>query len=167
VSTAAQPLPELDRPLRRRVQDVALAAIGIAAPIGLLAVNGAAFVMQHLGQFRLAIGIAAVASGLALSGLTARTVLGRVAAYMPRLYREYRRWMIAAAAVSVVAWSLFGGWGAYQSMEDARNLPNPLAVLTALWLLLLPILMTFISNRLRNRSRARRPEERNAEQIPR
>jgi hypothetical protein len=154
MSTAGEPPRRPDRAWRHRVLDIGLVAIGVSAPIGLLAVNGAAFIVQHLGEFRLGIAIAAVASGLALSGLTANTVLGRVAVYMPKLYRRYRRLMVAAAAVSVVAWSLFGGWGAYQSMADARNLPNPLATLTAVWLLLLPVLMTFISKRLRARSRA-------------
>ncbi len=153
MSAASGPHQRPERAWRHRVLDIALAAIGVSAPIGLLAVNGAAFVIQHLAEFRLAIGIAAVASGLALSGLTAHTVMGRVAVYMPNLYGRYRRWMVVAAAVSVLAWSLFGGWGAYQSMADTRTLPNPLATLTAVWLLLLPVLMTFISKRLRARSR--------------
>lgn len=132
-----------------RMRDTALLVAGVSAPVGLLVVNGAAFVMNHLAEFRLAIGIAAVGSSLALSWLTAQTVLGRVAVYEPELYARFRRWMIGAAAVSVVAWSLFGGWGAYQSMSDARKLPNTYAVLTALWLLVLPFAMSFISRRLR------------------
>lgn len=134
---------------RHRGRDVALVAIGISAPVGLLVVNGAAFVMSHLADFRLSIGIAAVVSSLALATVTAQTVLDRVAAYAPELYARHHRWMIAAAALSVVAWSLFAGWGTYQSMSDATKLPNVYAVLTALWLLALPFALNLISRRLR------------------
>ena len=133
------------------MRNLALLAVGISTPIGLLVVNGAAFVMSHLADFRLSIGIAAVASSLSLAGVTAQTVLGRVAVYAPGLYDRFRRWMIAAAALSVVAWSLLGGWGTYQSMSDARKLPNVYAVLTALWLLALPFAMNLISRRLRGK----------------
>jgi len=56
----------------------------------------------------------------------------------------------------VIAWSLFGGYRAYQSLSDARHLPNVFVVLTALWLLALPFVMSFISRRLRRASEARR-----------
>lgn len=128
---------------------MALVVLGLSAPIGLLVVNAAAFVMNHLANFRLSIGIAAVASGLALSGLTAQTVLGRVAVYAPELYTRFHHWMVGAAAVSVVAWSAFAGWGTYWSMSDAQRLPNPYAVLTALVLLGLPFAVNLISQRLR------------------
>jgi len=144
----------LRRLSRHQAVDLALLIVGISAPIGLLLVNSAAYVMSHLDKFRLSIGIAAVLSSLALSGLTAHTVLGRVAAYVPELYARYRVWMIGAAAVSVVAWSLFGGWGAYQSLSDARHLPNLAVTLTALWLLALPFAMNFFSGWLRRRREA-------------
>lgn len=146
---------KLGRMTLRQLLDVVLLVAGISAPIGLLVVNGAAFVMSHLADFRFSIGVAAVLSSLALSGLTAHTVLGRVAAYVPDLYARFRQWMIGAAAVSVIAWSLLGGWGAYQSMSDAKSLPNVYVVLTALWLLALPFVMSFISKRLRRASEAR------------
>jgi hypothetical protein len=139
---------------RRQALDLALLIVGISAPIGLLVVNSAAYVMSHLDKFRLSIGIAAVLSSLALSGLTAHTVLGRVAAYMPELYERFRVWMIGAAVVAVAAWSLFGGWGAYQSLSDARRLPNLAVTLTALWLLALPFAMNFLSGWLRRRREA-------------
>jgi hypothetical protein len=138
-----------DRITPRQLLDVVLLVAGIAAPLGLLVVNGAVFIVAHLDEFRLSIGIAAVLSSLALSGLTAHTVLGRVGVYMPDLYARFRLWMIGAAAVSVVGWSLLGGWGAYESMSDARRLPNVYVVLTALWLLALPFVMSYISRRLR------------------
>ena len=148
-------MQKLGRMTLRQVLDVVLLVVGISAPIGLLVVNGAVFVVSHLAEFRLSIGIAAVLSSLALSGLTAHTVLGRVATYVPDLYAHYRSFAIGAAVVSVIAWSLLGGWGAYQSMSDAQHLPNLYVVLTALWLLALPFVMNFISRRLRLASEAR------------
>ena len=135
--------------VRHRARDLLLVAVGVAAPVGLLLVNGAAFVMSHLGAFRLSIGIAAVVSSLALAGLTAQTVLDRVAGFAPDLYARYHRWMVAAAALSVAAWSLFAGWGAYQSMSDPTRLPNGFAVLTAVLLLALPFALNLVSRRLR------------------
>lgn len=148
----------------RQLLEFVLLVAGISAPIGLLVVNGAAFVMSHLAEFRFSIGIAAVISSLALSGLTAHTALGRVAAYVPNLYARFRQWMIGAAVVSVIAWSLLGGWGAYQSMSDARGLPNVYVVLTALWLLALPFVMSFISRRLRRAPEAQVPSSSEAVQ---
>lgn len=142
---------------RDQARDAALLLLGVSAPVGLLIVNASAFVMNHLADFRLSIGIAGVVSSLALSGLTANVVLGRVAAFTPALYGRYRRWMIGAAVVSVIAWSLFGGWGAYQSMADASSLPNVYAVLTALLLLALPFAMNLISARLRRAQSAAPP----------
>ncbi len=137
--------------VRHRARELVLIAVGVAAPVGLLVVNGAAFVMSHLADFRLSIGIAAVVSSLALATVTAQTVLDRVDAFAPDLYDRYHRWMVAAAALSVVAWSLFAGWGTYQSMSDATKLPNGYAVLTALWLLALPFALNLVSRRLRRR----------------
>jgi hypothetical protein len=156
---------KLRRLTRRQLLDVLLLVAGISAPVGLLVVNGAAYVMNHLAEFRLSIGIAAVLSSLALSGLTAHTVLGRVAAYVPDLYGRFRLWMSGAAVVSVIAWSLFGGWGAYQSLSDARHLPNGYVALTALWLLALPFVMNLISRRLRRASEARDASSRGAAEI--
>jgi len=146
--------------------DVLLLLAGISAPIGLLLVNSAAYVMSHLSEFRLSIGIAAVLSSLALSGLTAHTVLGRVAAYAPRLYARFHLLMAGAAVVAVVAWSLFGGWGAYVSLGDAKKLPNLYVTLTALWLLALPFIMNLISRRLRLASEARDRAAHEADRVP-
>jgi len=152
--------------MNRQLLDVLLLLAGISAPIGLLLVNSAAFVMSHLADFRLAIGIAAVLSSLALSGLTAHTVLGRVATYVPRLYARFHLWMTGAAVVAVIAWSLFGGWGAYVSLGDARDLPNVYVTLTALWLLALPFVMNLISRRLRRASEERDRNSHEADQMP-
>jgi hypothetical protein len=134
---------------RRRVQDLIFLVVGVTTPIGILAVNASAFIMLHLQEFRLGIAICALASGLSLNALGAYAALARAYAYAPRLYTEYRYWLVGIATVVVVAWSVVGAWLTYISMQNPKHLPNLVAVLTALWLLFLPFAVTFISRRFK------------------
>lgn len=124
-------------------------AVGVATPVGILAVNASAFVMLHLAEFRVAIAVCALVSGLCLNGLGAYVALGRARAYAPQLFAEYRTWAVGLAAVVVLVWSVLGAYWTYQSMRDPRSLPNLYAVLTAVWLLLLPFAATALSRRFR------------------
>lgn len=132
----------------QRFRELIFLAVGTSTPIGILAVNGSAFVMQHLPEFRVAIAICALVSGLSLNGLTAWAVLGRVERRVPQLVAEYRVWIVGAAGAFVVGFSIFGAYATYLSMQDPRALPNLYAVLTAIWLLVLPVLMNFVARRL-------------------
>ena len=131
-----------------RVREIVFIVVGASTPVGLLAVNISAFVMQHLAEFRLGIAICALISGLSLNGLTAWTLLGRAERIAPQLVIEYRSWLVAAVVLFVIAFSALGSYWTWQSMSDFRQLPNIYAVLTALWLLFLPVLMTFVARRL-------------------
>jgi hypothetical protein len=135
-------------PGTQRMREMIFIVVGASTPIGLLAVNASAFVMLHLPAFRIAIAISALISGLSLNGLTAAALLARASRHVPQLIAEYKPWLIAAVAVFVTAISILGSYWTYQSMQDQRTLPNIYAVLTALWLLLLPVLMTFVARRL-------------------
>lgn len=132
----------------RQVREAVFLVIGLSTPIGILAVNGSAFIMGHLAEFRLVIAVCALASGLSLNGLGAWAALNRTQRYVPDLYAEYRIWLISIGVVFVLGWSALGAYLTYQSMKDTRQLPNLYAVLTALWLLFLPVAVTFISRRL-------------------
>jgi hypothetical protein len=132
-----------------RTREIVFLVVGASTPIGILAVNASAFVMHHLGQFQIGIALCALISGLSLNGLTSWVLLGRAERYAPQLFAEYRFWLLAAVAIFVALFSALGAYGAYQSMSDTRALPNVYAVLTALWLLFLPVLMTFIGRRLK------------------
>jgi len=134
---------------RRRVQDLVFLVIGVSTPIGILAVNGSAFIMLHLQEFRLGIAICALVSGLCLNALGAYAALARSYTHAPRLYTEYRYWLVGIAAVVVIAWSVVGAWLTYISMQNPKNLPNLAAVLTALWLLFVPFAVTFVSRRFK------------------
>jgi len=134
---------------RRHVQDLVFLVIGVSTPIGILAVNGSAFIMLHLQEFRLGIAICSLVSGLCLNALGAYAALARAYAYAPRLYTEYRFWLVGIAVVVVAAWSVVGAWLTYISMQNPKHLPNLAAVLTAVWLLFLPFAVTFVSRRFK------------------
>ena len=130
--------------------------VGMATPVGLLLVNGAAFVMDHLPNFQLAIAVSALVSSLSLCGLAAYGVLRTYARFFPDSYERFHRWFIGAAVVAVVAWSALGAWGCYVSLGDRRQLPSLPAVLVAVWLLALPLVGTAVMRWLRAPAHARR-----------
>lgn len=139
----------------QRTREIVFLVVGASTPVGILAVNASAFVMQHLSQFDVGIGVCALISGLSLNGLTAWLALGRAERFAPQLFAEYRIWLHSAAVLIVLVTAVVGAWLTYLSMQRPDQLPNIYAVLTALWLLLLPVLMTFIARRLKNGVRSR------------
>src|SRR5437879_12609716 len=76
-----------------RLREAVFLVIGTSTPIGILAVNGSAFVMQHLSQFQVAIAVCALISGLSLNGLTAWVAMSRAERFAPRLFAESRPWL--------------------------------------------------------------------------
>ena len=132
-----------------RTREIVFLVIGASTPVGILAVNASAFVMQHLNQFAVGIAVCALISGLSLNGLTAWAALGRAERFKPQLMAEYRVWLIAATTAFVIVFSALGAYWTYESMQDPRQLPNIYAILTALWLLFLPVLLTLVTRRLR------------------
>lgn len=140
---------------RSRPAEYVFILIGVFTPVGILAVNGSAYVMQHLYSFRVILAISALVSSLFLQGLAGWALLGHLSRRYPSLYAEYRRWAIAASVLVVIAWSAFGAWGTYWSMQDARTLPNLLAVLVSLGLLALPIVTVIFGRQLEARRSAR------------
>jgi hypothetical protein len=125
--------------------------VGVTTPIGILAVNFAAFVMGHLEAFRLAIAACALISSVLLNGLTAIWVLRAVAARATSLYTEYRNWLIGAAGLIVVASSAFAAYFTYLGMQDPRHLPNQVAVITAVLALGIPFGLTWVGRRISQR----------------
>jgi hypothetical protein len=122
--------------------------VGVATPIGILAVNFAAFVMGHLQAFRLAIAACALVSSVLLNGLTALWVLRAVAARASSLYTEYRNWLVGAAGLIVLASSAFAAYFTYVGMQDPRHLPNQVAVITAVLALGVPFVLTWVGRRV-------------------
>jgi len=53
----------------RRAQELVILVVGVFTPLGVLAVNGSAFLMRHLPETRLVLAFAALLSGLLLNSL--------------------------------------------------------------------------------------------------
>jgi uncharacterized membrane protein len=133
------------------VREAIFLFIGLVTPVGILAVNGSAYVMQHLGEFRVGLAVSAFISNLFLQGLAVYAALRQANRRWHALYEEYRKIVIGLAVLGVVAWSAFGAWGTYVSMQSPKLLPNAPAVLISVWLLLLPIVTVAIGRFLGKR----------------
>jgi hypothetical protein len=132
----------------RRLREIALVALGVITPLGILAVNGSAFVMLHLAQFRIGIAACAVISGLVLNGLTAWWLLRMASRNAPPLYREYRTWAIGAAVLIVGLTAGGAGYLTYLGLRDPSRLPDPLSVVVATFTLLLPLAVAVAGRRM-------------------
>jgi len=144
-------------PKSRRFREAAFIAIGVITPLGILAVNGSAFVMRHLADFRLVLSICALVSALFLNGLAAWAAMRRARRHVPDLLAEYRYWIWAGIGIVVTATAAGGAYFTYLGMRDPNRLPDPLSVATAVLLLLMPVAVTFVARRLEERrSPARR-----------
>ncbi len=117
-----------------------LVVIGILTPVGILVVNGAAFVMRNLQQFRIGIAVCALISSLVLNGLTASWLL--------RL--QHQEWATIVATIVVLATSIGAAIFTYIGMNNPSHLPDTLSVLTALAALLVPIGITYFSRLFAN-----------------
>jgi hypothetical protein len=132
----------------RRLRELALVALGVITPLGILAVNGSAFVMLHLTQFRIGIATCAVISGLVLNGLTGWWLLRLASRNAPPLYREYRTWAIGAAVLIVALTAGAAGYLTYLGLRDPSRLPDPLSVVVATFTLLLPLAVAVAGRRM-------------------
>lgn len=132
----------------RRLRELALVALGVITPLGILAVNGSAFVMLHLTQFRIGIAACAVISGLVLNGLTAWWLLRLASRNAPPLYREYRTWAIGAAVVIVGLTAGGAGYLTYLGLSNPARLPDPLSIVVATFTLLLPLAVAVVGRRV-------------------
>ena len=134
--------------LKSRPARLGLLVIGVTTPIGILVVNGAAFVMRHLAEFRLAIAACALISSLVLNGLTAWWILRLARRRAASFYDTYRPWVLALVVLVVIASSVGAAYFTHIGMRDPARMPDSLAVLTALLALTVPFTITYIGRRL-------------------
>ena len=132
----------------RRLREIVLLTLGVITPLGILAVNGSAFVMVHLAQFRIGIAGCALVSGLVLNGLTAWWLLRLASRTAPPLYREYRWYAIGVATVIVLLTAAGGGYLTYLGLRDPKRLPDVLSVFVASFMILLPFAVTIAARRM-------------------
>lgn len=140
------PVPRLNR-----FRETIFVVIGVFTPIGILAVNASAFVMQHLDAFRVLLAAAALVSSLLLNGLVALSAIRYAQRNAPLLYAEYRRVAWAAAVVVVGVVSFVAAYFTYLGMKDPNHLPDRTSILASLWALLTPFAITYIDRRFLRR----------------
>lgn len=135
----------------RRAQELVILVIGVFTPLGVLAVNGSAFLMRHLPEARLILAFAALLSGLLLNSLAAYAGHRRARRHVPDLLNEYRWWIWVGIVVVVVASAVIGAYYTYLGLENASQLPNGTAVVASAFLLLFPFAITLLARRLDSR----------------
>ena len=132
----------------RRAQELIILVIGVFTPLGVLAVNGSAFLMRHLTETRLILAFAALLSGLLLNGLAAYAGMRRARRHVPDLLHEYRWWIWTVIVLVVVGSAVVGAYLTYLGLVDASQLPNRTAVIASAFLLLFPFAITLLARRL-------------------
>ena len=142
-----------------RAREVVIVVIGVITPVGILSVNAAAFVMQHLTQFRIFLAGAALLSSLLLNGLAAAWAIGAAKRTAPLLYAEYKRTAWAAAILAVILTSYLAAYFTDLGLQDARRLPNIWGVLGSLFALVTPFVFTYIDRRYLRRREAAAEKE--------
>ena len=147
----------------RRAQELIILGVGVFTPLGILAVNGSAFLMRHLPETRIVLAFGALLSGLLLNGLAAYAGHRRARRHVPDILHEYRWWIWSLIVVVVVGSAVVGAYFTYLGLEDANRLPDRTAVIAAAFLLLFPFAITIAARRLeegrtaRGRAGQRRP----------
>ena len=131
----------------RRAQELIILVIGVFTPLGVLAVNGSAFLMQHLSETRLILTFGALLSGLLLNSLAAYAGHRRARRHVPDLLNEYRWWIWGLIAVIVVGSAVVGAYLTWLGLENASQLPNRYAVIASAFLLLFPFAITVVARR--------------------
>src|SRR6202171_1941034 len=135
-----------DRLLRGYLSSpLVLIVVGIITPVGILGVNGAAFVMRNLEQFRIGIAVCALISSLVLNGLTASWLLRLAGRRQIALYVRHQERAGGIATTVGVATSIGAAIFTYIGMGNPSHLPDILSVLTALAALLVPMGITYFS----------------------
>jgi len=124
-----------------------LVAIGVTTPMAVLAVNGAAFVMRHLVQFRAGIASAALISSLLLNSVVAFAVIRFAQRNVPLLYAEYKRWALGLAVVIVGGTSGAAAYLTYLGMDDPKRLPDRTAIFASVLALGVPFAVNYIARR--------------------
>ena len=149
----------------RRAQEAIILAIGVFTPLGVLAVNGSAFLMRHLPETRLILAFGALLSGLLLNSLAAYVGHRRARRHVPDILQEYRWWIWSLIVLIVVGSAVVGAYLTWLGLSDAKQLPNRYAVIASTFLLLFPFAITLVARRFeegRSAGARRQPAHRTA-----
>jgi len=86
----------------RRAQELIILGVGVFTPLGILAVNGSAFLMRHLPETRIVLAFGALLSGLLLNSLAAYAGHRRARRHVPDILHEYRWWIWSLIVIVVL-----------------------------------------------------------------
>lgn len=137
-------------------------AIGSVTPIGLIVVNVAEFIAQHLVDFRFAIMVLAFVSGTMLNSWALLGIYREVDERNPHhwLVRPANQELVLIAGMTVVLIaSGLTAFFCYEGLAKAQDLPNRLTMLTSIVALGVPFAIRAIFDRREQRvagSRRRR-----------
>jgi hypothetical protein len=137
----------------RRPRLLLIPAIGAFTPVGLLVVDGSAFVMRNLAAFRILITVMALVSGVFLNSWVVYHVYDGFRRRWPQHLisrRESQEVVVVVALAGILIVSLLTAYLCYKGLENPSRLPNWETVVSAGIALLGPLVFSFIFSRRAN-----------------
>lgn len=132
--------------------------VGGITPVLLIVINVAAFIVQHLDQFRWTVAVLAFLSGIMLNAWTALNMYRYAQRRVPgwALVQEHNQELVLVLGMAAVAvTALASGYFCYTGLGDEHNLPNKLTFLTGVISIATPIILqAFFRRNVRSEQRA-------------
>ena len=138
------PRAALGEPRRRSGRDLIIPIIGAVAPVALIVVNVAAFIVKHLAEFRWTITILAFESGIMLNSWVGLNIFRLIKRRRPDhvLVRDGNQEIVLVGGLSIVIIAAFlTALFCYLGLSNANDLPNALTFFVGLLAILVPILL--------------------------
>jgi hypothetical protein len=133
--------------------------IGAVTPVGLIVVNIAAFIVNHLSQFRWSITVAAFVSSMMLNswfGINLYRVLQRRRPDSSLVQERNQEMVLVGGVAVVIAASVLAALFCYWGLGDPKSLPNAATFLSGAVAIAIPLLLQSIFGReSRRAARAR------------
>ncbi len=132
------------RKTRRKVGDIVIPVVGGITPIAILIVNIAEFIAHHLAEFRWTISVLAFVSGVMLNSWAAlaiyRVLKNRVPDN-PLVADRNQELMFMVVMFIVILVAAVTAVLCYIGLQNPKDLPNGISVVTASLALLIPVLL--------------------------
>jgi hypothetical protein len=146
--------------------------IGALTPLALIVVNIAAFIVEHLTQFRWTITILAFVSGIMLNSWTALNIYRVLQARRPDhpvVHERNQEVVLVVGMGAVIVLAFITALFCYLGLSDPKNLPNGLTFFTGFFAAAIPIFLraAFRRGAPRGRGRGRgQPQSTNVAGLP-
>src|SRR5579863_2821074 len=132
--------------------------IGALTPLALIVVNIAAFIVQHLTEFRWTITILAFVSGIMLNSWTALNIYRVLQARRPDnpvVHERNQEVVLVVGMGAVIVLAFVTALFCYLGLSDPKNLPNGLTFFTGFFAAAIPIFLRAAFRRGAPRGRGR------------